>query len=61
MQLLIVPPLAKIKTNKEKMTRMRQYTMDEMEDRYFGKIGTAKRDKYEYELRMELLGKMIKT
>jgi len=35
--------------------------MDEMEDRYFGKKGTHKRDEYEYELKMELLGKMVKT
>jgi len=32
---------------------MRQYTIDEMENRYFGKTSTAKRDNYE--LRMELL------
>ena len=38
---------------------MGQYTMDEMEDRYIGKPGTAKRDNYE--LRMEVLSKMIKT
>lgn len=40
---------------------MKKYTMDEMEERYFGKKGTPKRDKYEYELKMELLGKMVKT
>lgn len=40
---------------------MKKYTMDEMEERYFGKKGTQKRDEYEYELKMELLGKMIKA
>lgn len=40
---------------------MKKYTMDEMEEIYFGKKGTPKRDKYEYELKMELLGKMVKT
>lgn len=40
---------------------MKKYTMDEMEDRYFGKKGTQQRDQYEYELKMELLGKMVKT
>lgn len=40
---------------------MKKYTMDEMEERYFGKKGTPKRDEYEYELKMELLGKMVKT
>ncbi len=40
---------------------MKKYTMDEMEDKYFGSKGTPKRDQYEYELKMELLGKMVKT
>ena len=37
------------------------YTLAEMKDKYIGKLGTKKRDKYEYELRMDVLGKMIKT
>ena len=40
---------------------MKKYTMSEMEDRYFGELGTPKREQYEYELKMELLGKMVKT
>jgi len=40
---------------------MKKYTMGEMEDKYFGKKGTPTRDEYEYELKMELLGKMVKT
>ncbi|MDR2207290.1 MAG: hypothetical protein LBE36_14160 [Flavobacteriaceae bacterium] len=40
---------------------MKIYTLAEMEDKYIGKIGTPNRDEYEYELRMELLGRMIKT
>jgi HTH-type transcriptional regulator / antitoxin HipB len=32
-----------------------------MKDKYIGKVGTADRDEYEYELRMDVLGKMIKT
>lgn len=40
---------------------MKQYTMAEMEDKYIGKKGTEERNEYEYELRMELLGRMIKT
>jgi len=35
--------------------------MAEMEDRYFGKSGSPEREEYEYELKMELLGKMVKT
>lgn len=36
-------------------------SLEEMKDRYIGKIGTATRDEYEYELRMDVLGKMIKS
>jgi DNA-binding XRE family transcriptional regulator len=36
-------------------------SLSEMKDKYIGKIGTAERDEYEYELRMDVLGKMIKT
>jgi len=40
---------------------MKKYTISEMEDKYIGKKGTTERDAYEYELKMELLGRMIKT
>lgn len=40
---------------------MKTYTLAEMEDKHIGKRGTKERDEYEYELRMELLGRMIKT
>lgn len=40
---------------------MKTYTLAEMEDKHIGKKGTKERDKYEYELRMELLGRMIKA
>ena len=33
----------------------------EMKDKYIGKVGTKEREEYEYELRMDVLGKMIKT
>ena len=32
-----------------------------MKDKYIGKVGTTDRDEYEYELRMDVLGRMIKT
>lgn len=41
-------------------TKLRIYTLDEAKDKHLGKVGTDKRDKYEYELRLDLLGKMIK-
>jgi HTH-type transcriptional regulator/antitoxin HipB len=37
------------------------YSLSEMKDKYIGKVGTEVRDSYEYELRMDVLGKMIKT
>lgn len=40
---------------------MKKYTLAEMEDKYVGRKGTKERDEYEYELRMELLGRMIKA
>lgn len=40
---------------------VKTYTLAEMKDKYIGKIGTQERDEYEYELRMDVLGKMIKA
>ena len=40
---------------------MKKYTLAEMKDKYIGKVGTKERDDYEYELRMDVLGKMIKA
>lgn len=42
-------------------TEMKSYSLAEMKDKYLGKVGTKERDDYEYELNMEVLGKMIKT
>ncbi len=41
-------------------TKMKSYTLAEMKDKYIGKVGTVERDKYEYELSMDILGRMIK-
>jgi HTH-type transcriptional regulator / antitoxin HipB len=40
---------------------LKTFTLAEMKDKYIGKIGTKVRDEYEYELSMDVLGKMIKT
>ena len=40
--------------------KLRIYTLEEAKDKHLGKVGTKKRDKYEYELRLDLLGEMIK-
>lgn len=41
--------------------KIKSYSLDEMKDEFIGKVGTKERDEYEYELRMDVLGKMIKT
>jgi DNA-binding XRE family transcriptional regulator len=41
--------------------KIKSYTLDEMKDKFIGKRGNPVREKYEYELRMDLLGQMIKT
>lgn len=41
--------------------KLKTYTLAEMKDRYIGEIGSKDRDEYEYELRMDVLGKMIKA
>lgn len=40
---------------------LKSYSLSEMKDKYIGQPGTSERDEYEYELRMDVLGKMIKT
>jgi HTH-type transcriptional regulator/antitoxin HipB len=47
-----------METNNKKMKMM---TLDQLKDRDIGKIGPAERDRYEFDLRMELLGEMIKS
>ena len=47
----------KLMANKE----IKSFSLDEMKDKYIGRVGTTERDEYEYELRMDILGKMIKS
>lgn len=44
-----------------RIKKMKTTTLAEMKDEFIGKVGTSERDKYEYELRMEVLGRMIKA
>ena len=44
-----------------KNKEMKSSSLAEMKDKYIGTIGTTERDEYEYELRMDVLGRMIKT
>ena|SRR5690606_20415187 len=39
---------------------MKTYSLDELTDKYIGKKGTQKRDEFENELRLDLLGHAIK-
>lgn len=41
-------------------TKMKTYSLAEMKDKYIGKVRTKEREQYEYELRMDMLGRMIK-
>lgn len=42
------------------MTPRKTISLDEMKDEFIGKRGSQEREKYEYELNMEVLGIMIK-
>lgn len=39
---------------------MKTYTLDQVQDKLIGKIGTPDRDTFEYELQMDLIGSAIK-
>ncbi|MBK6482055.1 MAG: helix-turn-helix transcriptional regulator [Chitinophagaceae bacterium] len=39
---------------------MKTYTLDQVQDKLIGKIGTPHRDRFEYEFQMDLIGKAIK-
>jgi HTH-type transcriptional regulator/antitoxin HipB len=39
---------------------MKTYTLDQVQDKLIGKKGTIERDKFEYELQMDLIGKAIR-
>ena len=40
---------------------MKTYSLEEMTDKHIGKIGTPKRDAFDNELRLELLGQTIRS
>lgn len=39
---------------------MKMMTLNQMKDKHLGQVGTEERDKYEFDLRMDVLGDMIK-
>ena len=40
---------------------MKSYTLEQAKDKYIGKRGSGRRDKYEQELKIDLLGEAIKN
>jgi DNA-binding XRE family transcriptional regulator len=40
--------------------KIKKYSLDEIKDEFIGKEDSSERDSYEYELRMEILGELIK-
>ena len=40
--------------------KIKKLNLDQVKDKFVGKIGTPKRDQYEFELKMDLIGEMIK-
>ena len=39
---------------------LKNSSLNEMKDKFIGSVGTMERDEFEFELRMDVLGKMIK-
>ena len=43
-----------------KTKKLKTYSLDEITDKHIGKRGTPKREAFEYELRLDLIGEAIK-
>jgi DNA-binding XRE family transcriptional regulator len=43
-----------------KSKKLKLYSLDEITDEFIGKAGTPKRDAFEYELRLDVIGEAIK-
>jgi len=41
--------------------KMKMKSLDQLKDKHLGKVGTVERDKYEFDLKIEILGEMIKS
>lgn len=42
------------------MKKIKKYTLEEITDKHIGERGTAKREAFEYELQLDLIGEAIK-
>jgi HTH-type transcriptional regulator / antitoxin HipB len=45
---------------KREENRMNKYTLDELTDKYIGEKGSTEREQFEFELKLDILGEMIK-
>jgi HTH-type transcriptional regulator/antitoxin HipB len=43
-----------------KSKKLKLYSLDEITDEFIGKLGTPKRDAFEYELRLDVIGEAIR-
>ncbi len=43
-----------------KNKQMKTYSIEEVQDKLIGEVGTPERNRFEYELKMDLIGKAIK-
>jgi DNA-binding XRE family transcriptional regulator len=41
--------------------KIKMMTLDQLKDEHIGKVGTVERDEYELDLKVEVLGEMIKS
>ena len=45
----------------ETTKKIRIMSLDQLKDKHLGEVGTNERDKYEFDLKIEILGDMIKS
>ena len=45
----------------ETTKKMKMVSLDQLKDKHLGEVGTIERDKYEFDLKIEILGDMIKS
>jgi HTH-type transcriptional regulator / antitoxin HipB len=45
----------------EKTGKIKMMTLDQLKDKHLGIVGTPERDTYEFELKVDILGEMIKS
>jgi DNA-binding XRE family transcriptional regulator len=51
---------SKLKVQSNKGVELKTYSLDEVKNKFLGKKGTTKRDAFENELRLDLLGETIR-